>query len=73
MEGFNHGTNVMDTSLKVLTAMYVFSINLHENCHAYKFLYDTTTYCFRSDQCDSFDIYIYNLGVNLFPITLYFL
>ena len=45
-------------------------VNLQTNCHTYQFLYDTAAYCFRSDQCDSFDIYIYNLGVNLFPIAL---
>ena len=53
--------------------MYVFMINLQTNCKTYQFLYDTAAYCFRSDQCDSFDIYIYNLGVNLFPITLNFM
>merc|ERR1712062_352258 len=64
-EGFYHGRGVIDTSLKVFTAMYVFMINLQTNCRTYQFLYDTAAYCFRSDQCDSFDIYIYNLGVNL--------
>ena len=69
-EGFYHGRGIIDTSLKVFTAMYVFMINLQTNCRTYQFLYDTAAYCFRSDQCDSFDIYIYNLGVNLLPIAL---
>ena len=56
-----------------MTAFYVFTVNLQTNCTTYKFFYDSATYCFRSSQCDSFDIYIYNLGVNLFPITLYIL
>lgn len=53
--------------------MYVFTSNLRSNCRMYKFLYDTATYCFRSEQCDSFDIYVYNLGKNYLPISLYFL
>ena len=73
VEGFNHGKGVFDTSLKVFTALYVFSVNLQTNCTTYQFMYDTAAYCFRSDQCDSFDIYIYNLGVNMFPIALYFM
>ena len=56
-----------------MIAAYVFSVSLQMNCKSYKFFYDSATYCFRSSQCDSFDIYIYNLGVNLFPITLYIL
>lgn len=71
-EGFLHGKGVFDTALKMFTAFYVFVVNLQTNCKTYQFLYDTASYCFRSDQCDSFDIYIYNLGVNMFPITLYF-
>ena len=73
VEGFHHGSGLFDTFLKVFTAFYVTMMNLQVNCKTYQFLYDTATYCFRSDQCDSFDIYIYNLGVNMFPITLYFL
>lgn len=33
-------------------------------------MYDIASYCFRSSQCDSFDIYVYNLGINFFPIVL---
>ena len=33
-------------------------------------MYDIATYCFRSSQCDSFDIYIYNMGINFLPIVL---
>lgn len=53
------------------SASYVFFNSLTGNCNAYQFFYDSVTYCFRSSQCDSFDVYVYNLGVNFFPITLY--
>ena len=51
----------------------MFLNNLARNCKTYQFWYDTLTYCFRSDQCDSFDVYVYNLGINLFPISMHFL
>ena len=35
VEGFNHGKGVIDTSLKVFTAMYVFMINLQTKCQTY--------------------------------------
>ena len=73
VEGFNHGRNWLDTTFRVTTALYVFFVNLQMNCQMYMFFYDSATYCFRSSQCDSFDIYVYNLGVNLVPITLYML
>ena len=71
--GWVHGSSGWDTALKISSAFYVFINNLAKNCRMYQFLYDTVTYCFRSSQCDSFDIYVYNLGINLFPIVLYFL
>ena len=71
--GWIHGTSKWDTLLKMSSAFYVFINNLAKNCRMYQFFYDTVTYCFRSSQCDSFDIYVYNLGVNLFPIVLYVL
>ena len=70
-EGFNHGRGWLDTTFRVSTAMWVFFVNLQLNCQMYMFFYDSATYCFRSSQCDSLDIYIYNLGVNLVPISLY--
>ena len=71
--GWIHGSSAGDVFLKVSSAFYVFLNNLARNCRMYQFLYDTVTYCFRSDQCDSFDIYVYNLGINLWPIMLHFL
>lgn len=47
--GWIHGTSVGDTALKVTSAFYVFINNLARNCRMYQFLYDTVTYCFRSD------------------------
>jgi len=73
VEGWSHGKSYLDTTLKISSALYVFVNNITEHCKMYQFLYDTVTYCFRSDQCDSFDVYVYNLGINLFPIVLYFL
>ena len=73
IEGYHHGESTWDTFFKVSTAAYVFLIALQTNCKSYIFFYDAVTYCFRSSQCDSFDVYIYNLGVNLFPIMLYFM
>jgi len=68
--GWKHGTSLVDTMLKVSSGFYVFFNNLTGDCHTYQFLYDSVTYCFRSAQCDSFDIYVYNLGINFFPIVL---
>ena len=73
VSGWTHGTSFGDVFLKVSSAFYVFINNLARNCRIYQFFYDSVTYCFRSDQCDSFDIYVYNLGVNLWPISLHIL
>ena len=70
IEGFKHGNGFFDTLIKVASAAYVFSVNLQMFCKGYQIVYDLATYCFRSSQCDSFDIYVYNLGVNFFPIVL---
>ena len=69
--GWLHGSSWGEIFLKVSSAFYVLLNNLTANCRMYQFFYDAVTYCFRSDQCDSFDIYIYNLGINLFPILLH--
>ena len=72
-EGFVHGNGWFDTLMKIATAYYVLSIHLSQNCRTAKFIYDATTYCFRSEQCDSFDIYLYNLSEHLYDIVLAFL
>ena len=69
-EGWKHGVGFWDTAFKVVTAGYVFITNLYVNCSAWQFYYDISSYCFRSDQCDSFDIYLYNITVNAMPILL---
>lgn len=70
IEGYNHGNDTLDKILKMMTAAIVFVVAIRATCHDYVFLYDLATYCFRSDQCDSMDTIIYNLGINIFQIVL---
>lgn len=69
-EGFVHGKGLLDTFFKTITAWYVLTVHLRKECSTARFVYDATTYCFRSEQCDSFDIYLYNLSEHLTQIGL---
>ena len=65
-----HGQGFWDTMFRTITAAYVFTVNLQEHCRASRLFYDITSYCMRSSQCDSMEVYIYNIGKNMFTIVI---
>ena len=59
-----NGITIIDKFLRGITAALVFYWNVQEHCHAHTFLYDTITYCFKSEQCkDAFHL-LENFALN---------
>jgi hypothetical protein len=53
LEGFNHGSDWIETILKMITAAITFTVSTMENCNTHRFIYDAITFCFKG-QCSGF-------------------
>ena len=70
LEGFNHGGDWVQITMKMLTAAVVFTISTVQNCNTHQFIYDSITYCFKG-QCGGFYA-MTNILSSMAPILISF-
>lgn len=69
MEGFRHGTTLIDKVAKSLTAIVTLFVSVFNNCRATQFFYDLISICFMTNTCTSWEM-IANVSANISDITI---